>query len=173
MRPATFFTSLGFTEATSTRTTAVLASACGSGLSAGCSRGEPPNFLNSITCRTLLDRVEVRTTHAEHTLAKGVVKALRRRREDAAVQNNSSAFAVESAKITLRQQEPVSKMISRRGLLKSSGITMGTGLLASRATLASAVAPSASQSVMRLSLNENAFGPSPQVILRFSVSSPG
>jgi len=57
-------------------------------------------------------------------------------------------------------------LISRRSLLKSSGIAMGAGLLTPGRLLASAMPPVAatSPSRVRLSLNENAFGPSPQVI---------
>ena len=58
----------------------------------------------------------------------------------------------------------MSNFISRRGLLKSSGITVGAGLLPPYATLASVPEPPASQSAARLSLNENAYGPSPHVI---------
>jgi histidinol-phosphate aminotransferase len=53
--------------------------------------------------------------------------------------------------------------ISRRGLLKSSGIAIGAGLLGPRGVLAAASVP-ASAPTARLSLNENAFGPSPRVL---------
>jgi histidinol-phosphate aminotransferase len=55
--------------------------------------------------------------------------------------------------------------ISRRGLLKNSGIAMGAGLLGPSTTLAVASAPkTTSPLTARLSLNENAFGPSPRIL---------
>src|ERR1700754_159823 len=54
MRPAIFFTSLGFTEDASMRTTAVFVSACGCGLSVRYSCDEFPNSLNSMTFIILL-----------------------------------------------------------------------------------------------------------------------
>jgi histidinol-phosphate aminotransferase len=52
--------------------------------------------------------------------------------------------------------------ISRRSLLKSSGIALSAGLLAPRTALHAAL-PSVPQAPIRLSLNENAYGPSARV----------
>ena len=60
----------------------------------------------------------------------------------------------------------MSTKISRRRLLQSSGIYVGAGLLAPRLTLSYASEPAAApvpRHPIRLSLNENAFGPSPLV----------
>jgi histidinol-phosphate aminotransferase len=58
----------------------------------------------------------------------------------------------------------MSLAISRRSLLKNSGVAIGVGLLGPRATLAAASIPNTTASpTVRLSLNENAFGPSPRV----------
>jgi histidinol-phosphate aminotransferase len=59
----------------------------------------------------------------------------------------------------------MSNLISRRRLLKSSGIAIGAKLLVPSAELTAALTPAnPSQRPVRLSLNENAFGPSPRVI---------
>jgi histidinol-phosphate aminotransferase len=56
-------------------------------------------------------------------------------------------------------------LMNRRILLKNSGIAIGAGLLGRGAPLADApVAKTASRRIVRLSLNENAFGPSPRVL---------
>lgn len=60
----------------------------------------------------------------------------------------------------------MSTSLSRRNLLKSSGLALGAGLLAPH-TVFSAKAPvipaANAESLVRLSLNENPFGPSPRV----------
>ena len=60
----------------------------------------------------------------------------------------------------------MSKDFTRRELLKSSGIILGTGILAPRLVLADVSKPTPSskaEPLVRLSLNENPYGPSPKV----------
>jgi histidinol-phosphate aminotransferase len=60
----------------------------------------------------------------------------------------------------------MSKDFTRRELLKSSGIILGTGILAPQLVLADVSKPTPSskaEPLVRLSLNENAYGPSPNV----------
>ena len=60
----------------------------------------------------------------------------------------------------------MSEEFTRRELLKSSGIILGTGLLAPQLVLADVSKPTPSskaERLVRLSLNENPYGPSPNV----------
>ncbi len=57
----------------------------------------------------------------------------------------------------------MSSILTRRCLIKTSGLALGSSLLSGAAFAAASESERAPQRMIRLNLNENAFGPSPKV----------